>query len=229
MAVAAVGFAGFGKETVRFLAGLRAHNEKDWFDAHRADYEAAFLAPAQAFVEALAPRLRKIEPDVAAEPRVNGSIMRINRDIRFSKDKSPYKDHLDLWFWTGEKKGWDSSGFFFRLTPDRLLLGAGMHGFMPPALARYRAAVLDAKKGAALARVVEALRAKGYDVGTETYKKVPGGVAADHPRAALLRHSGLHAGWEGKHPRELGAPTFVSFVAERFAAVAPIHRWLRGI
>jgi uncharacterized protein (TIGR02453 family) len=222
-------FAGFPRETVRFLAGLRDNNDKAWFDAHRADYEAAFLAPAVAFVEALGPRLRKIEPGVAAEARVNGSIMRINRDIRFSKDKSPYKDHMDLWFWTGDKKGWDSSGFFFRLTPDRLLLGAGMHGFMPPALARYRQAVLDPKRGAALARLVEALRADGYDVGTETYKKVPAGAPADHPRAALLRHSGLHAGWEGKHPAQLRAPAFADFVAERFKAVAPLHRWLRSI
>jgi uncharacterized protein (TIGR02453 family) len=108
-------FAGFGKETVRFLDGLRSHNKKVWFDAHREDYEQAFLAPAQAFVAALGPRLRKLVPEVHVEPRVNGSIMRINRDVRFSKDKTPYKDHLDLWFWTGERKGWDGSGFFFRL------------------------------------------------------------------------------------------------------------------
>ncbi len=192
-------FPGFPKETVRYLAGIRDHNKKEWFDAHRDDYEGAFLAPAVAFAEALAPRLRKIEPEVQVEPRVNGSLMRINRDIRFSKDKSPYKDHLDLWFWTGDRKGWDSSGFFFRLTPKTLLLGAGMHRFEPPALARYRAAVLDDRKGAALAAIVAKLRKAGYDVGTESYKKVPAGVAPDHPRAALLRHGGLHAGWEGKH------------------------------
>jgi uncharacterized protein (TIGR02453 family) len=141
-----VTFAGFPRETLRFLAGIRAHNDKAWFEAHRDDYQTFFLAPAMAFADALAPKLRKIEPDVNVEPRVNGSIMRINRDVRFSKDKSPYKDHLDMWFWTGDRKGWDSSGFFFRLTPDGLLLGAGMHGFMPEVLPRYRAAVLDAKR-----------------------------------------------------------------------------------
>ena len=222
-------FDGFGAETVRFLAGLSAHNEKAWFDAHRTDYERAFLAPAQAFAEALGPRLRKIEPDINVEPRVNGSIMRINRDIRFSKDKSPYKDHLDMWFWTGDRKGWDSSGFWFRLTPDRLMLGAGMHMFEKEALARYRKAVLDAKRGPALEKIVASLRTGGYDVGTESYKKVPAGVPADHPRAALLRHGGLHAGWEGKHPAELRRSAFVGFVGEHFAAVAPLHRWLRGM
>jgi uncharacterized protein (TIGR02453 family) len=222
-------FDGFPRETVRFLAGLRDHNDKKWFEAHRDDYQQAFLAPAVAFCEAVAPKLRKIEPQVSVEPRVNGSIMRINRDIRFSKDKSPYKDHLDLFFWTGDRKGWDTSGFFFRLTPDRLMLGGGMHGFAPPALARYRAAVLDGRKGPALATAVAKLRAAGYDVGTESYKKTPAGVASDHPRAALLRHGGLHAGWEGKHPAELGKPAIVDFVAKHFAGAAPIHRWLRAM
>jgi uncharacterized protein (TIGR02453 family) len=222
-------FGGFPRETVRFLAGIRAHNDKAWFEGHRDDYQTFFLAPAVAFAEALGPKLRKIDPDVTVEPRVNGSIMRINRDIRFSKDKSPYKDHLDMWFWTGDRKGWDASGFFFRLRPDGLLLGAGMHGFMPEMLPRYRAAVLDARKGAALAATVAKLRKAGYDVGSESYKKVPAGVGADHPRAALLRHGGLHAGWEGKLPAALGTPKIVDFVAKHYAAVAPIHRWLRGI
>jgi hypothetical protein len=136
---------------------------------------------------------------------------------------------MDLWFWTGDKKGWDSSGFFFRLTADNLLLGAGMHGFQPEALARYRAAVLDEKRGGALARLVASLRKDGFDVGTESYKKVPAGAPAEHPRAALLKHGGLHAGWEGKHPSELGTAKLVDFVADRFKAVAPIHRWLRTI
>src|SRR5215831_13499583 len=199
-------FTGFPKETVRFLSGIRDHNEKEWFEAHRDDYQRFFLAPAVAFAEALAPRLRKIEPAVSVEPRVNGSIMRINRDIRFSKDKSPYKDHLDLWFWTGDRKGWDCSGFFFRMQPDTLLLGAGMHRFQPQALAAIAAK----------------LRKAGYEVGSEMYKKLPAGVAADHPRAALLRHGGMHAGWEGKHPAELRRPAFIGFVAEQYAAVAPL-------
>ena len=160
---------------------------------------------------------------------MNGSILRINRDIRFSKDKSPYKDHLDLWFWTGDRKGWESSGFFFRLSPDRLLLGAGMHQFAAVVLPRYRAAVLDPRKGAALAAIVARLRKAGYQVGTESYKRVPPGMPADHPRAALLRHGGLHAAWDGKLPRELGTAAFVAFAAKHFAALAPLHRWLGSI
>ena len=104
-----------------------------------------------------------------------------------------------------------------------------MHGFAPPALARYRAAVLDGHKGSALAATAAKLRKAGYEVGTESYRRVPPGAAPDHPRAALLRHGGLHAGWEGKHPAALGKPEIVDFVAKHYAAVVPIHRWLRAM
>jgi hypothetical protein len=122
-----------------------------------------------------------------------------------------------------------SSGFFFRLTPNRLILGAGIHNFAPPARGRYREAVLDSKRGGPLSRLVRSLRDDGYDVGNESYKKVPAGVPSDHPRAALMRHTGLHAMWEGKHSPALRSPGFVDFVADHFAAVAPIHRWLRSM
>jgi uncharacterized protein (TIGR02453 family) len=151
---------------------------------------------------------------------------RIHRDTRFAKDKRPYKDHLDLFFWSGKKKSWDCSGFFFRLTPKTLIVGAGMHGFPPPVLARYRGAVLDDRRGAALAKVVAKARAAGYTVGGESYKKTPRGVAETHPRAALLKHGGLHAGWEGKHPRELHSPKIIDVLIEHYAAASPLHAWL---
>lgn len=222
-------FSGFPKDTVRFLSGVSRNNDKRWFDAHREDYEQYFVEPARAFVEALAPRLRKLDREVQAVARVNGSIMRIHRDVRFSKDKTPYKDHLDLWFWTGENRGWDGSGFFFRPTPARLILGAGTHVFGPPALARYRREVLSDKRGAALMTVVAELKRRGYPVGGETYKRVPRGVPPEHPRAALLKHGGLFATWQGQHPKELGSARFVDFAAAHFGRLAPLHAWLAGL
>jgi uncharacterized protein (TIGR02453 family) len=222
-------YGGIPRETVKFLTALSRNNDKAWFEAHRDDYDAYYLAPALELVSALGPRLRKLDRDIQAVPKVNGSVMRIHRDVRFSKEKTPYKDHLDLWFWSGDKKGWDSSGFFFRLTPKRLMLGAGMHGFMPPVLARYRAAVLDAKNGPALAKIVDKVKKAGLAVGGETYKKTPRGVADDHPRASLLKHSGLFGGWEGAHPKELGSAKLIDFIADRMGTIAPIHAWLRAM
>jgi uncharacterized protein (TIGR02453 family) len=222
-------FSGFSASTIRFLAGLSRNNDKRWFDAHRDDYETYFVDPARAFVEAIAPRLKKLDRDVQAVPTVNGSILRIHRDVRFSKDKTPYKDHLDLWFWSGDNRGWDGSGFFFRLTPTRLILGAGTHVFAPPVLNRYRKQVLNEKRGAALAKLVATLQSEGFAVGGETYKKTPRGVPADHARATLLRHGGLYATWEGKHPKELGTVRCVDFAATHFGRIAPVHAWLAGL
>lgn len=219
-------FEGFPKETVAFLAGLSKHNDKEWFEAHRDDYEASFLAPGLAFVEAIRSKLAKLTPKASAERE---SMMRIYRDTRFAKDKRPYKDHLDLFFWCGKKKTWEAPGYFFRLTPTILMLGSGMHTFAPATLAKYRKAVLDAKKGPSLARVVTALAKGGYEIGGETYKRVPRGADEDHPRAALLKHGGLYATWEGKHPKELFGPKAIDFVVARFEATAPINAWLAGL
>ena len=127
-------FSGFPAGTATFLQGIGENNEKTWFDAHRDAYEACYVAPAKAFVAAIGPRLREISPDVSFEPKVNGSIFRINRDVRFSKDKRPYRNHIDLWFWHGAHRGSASPGFFFRMYSDRLILGAGMHQLEKPQL-----------------------------------------------------------------------------------------------
>ena len=79
----------FPAGTLEFLADLGPHNSKFWFDANRQRYEAAYLDPAKAFVDAIGPRLRELVPGIATEARVNGSIFRVNRDTRFSKDKTP--------------------------------------------------------------------------------------------------------------------------------------------
>jgi uncharacterized protein (TIGR02453 family) len=83
-------FSGFPKDTIRFLSGLRKNNDRSWFEGHREQYQVGFVEPAKAFVEAITPRLHKIDPGIRAEARVNGSILRLNRDLRFSKDKTPY-------------------------------------------------------------------------------------------------------------------------------------------
>ena len=118
----------FPAETVAFLTDLRAHNDKAWFDSNRVRYESGYLEPAKEFVELIGPALAKLVPGIRAEPSVRGSIFRINRDVRFSSDKRPYKDHLDFWFWEGDRKA-AVSGLFLRVWPDGVVVGAGAHGF----------------------------------------------------------------------------------------------------
>jgi uncharacterized protein (TIGR02453 family) len=216
----------FPAETHQFLGGLQRNNSKEWFEANRDLYEAGYVAPAREFVEAFGPRLRKISPTVRYEAKINGSIARINRDVRFSKDKRPYKDHLDLWFWHGEKRGWDRPGFFLRITLERLFLGTGMHQFDGKMLDDFRAAVLADKSGRALVAAVGKVKAAGaYEIGGASRKTVPRGYDSAHERAGFLLHEGLYAGLD--LPSETAtARGFVDAAYAHFAATWPISKWL---
>lgn len=219
-------FAGFPKPGIAFLRGLEKNNAKPWFDANRGDYQAHLLEPAKQFVVAMGARLSKLDDDVHAEPSVGGSIFRINRDIRFSKDKTPYKTHLDLWFWTGPDKKAAHSGFFFRMHARTLLLGVGVHEFPKERLDPYRNAVADDETGRALGSLTAKLEKAGYDVGGEHYKKVPKGYDPDHPRARLLRYNALHAGIEMPLPAEVHSAKLVTLCAGHYKKLLPLHQWL---
>jgi uncharacterized protein (TIGR02453 family) len=219
-------FEGFGPETFAFLRDLTLNNERAWFTANRERYETFYLAPALAFIEAIGPRLEAALPGgVKYEPRVSGSLFRINRDVRFSKDKTPYKSHIDMWFWTGEKKGWDTPAYFMRLLPDSCAIGGGMHHLGKEALGAYRRAVVDEMPGAALEAAVTKVPA-AYEVGQATRKTVPRGYDAAHPRARYLPHEGLVAVLEEALPPEVESAAFVDACVAHFQAVSPINEWL---
>lgn len=226
-----MGFEGFSDETFRFLAELTANNEKAWFEANRGRYEAHYLAPALAFIEAIGPRLREELPGaVQYEARVNGSLFRINRDVRFSKDKTPYKNHIDMWFWQGERKGWESPGYYMRLLPDEMILGAGMHHFSKEGLEAFRRAVLDDASGKALEETVATIEGVGpYAVVGESRKTVPRGYDAAHPRSHFLRFEGLTAHMESRIPSEAASPEFVDICFGHFRSLSPINVWLTDV
>jgi uncharacterized protein (TIGR02453 family) len=222
-------FEGFGPGTFAFLRDLAQHNDREWFNANRARYEAYYLAPALTFISEIGPRLAAELPgDVRFEARVNGSLFRINRDVRFSKDKSPYKDHIDMWFWTGDRKGWETPGYFMRLTPERWAIGAGIHHLSKAGLEVYRNAVVDDARGreleAAVARIGDA-----YEVGPAVRKTVPRGYDSDHPRAGYLLFQGLVAMLEAPLPDEAAGRGFVDYCAGHFKAVSPVNEWLAGL
>jgi uncharacterized protein (TIGR02453 family) len=219
-------FDGFPPGALRFLRELGENNTREWFHAHREDYETLLLEPARDFVIAMGEELRAIGADVHADPRVNGSIFRINRDTRFAKDKRPYKDHLDLWFWEGTGPSRLCPGYWFRLAPEELILGAGRHHFEPPLLERFREAVADRDRGEALQRAVEGVRSAGFEVGGQRYKRVPAGYDVPPEREDLMRHDGLYAYTELSPPPETHTSDFPRFCAERWRELKPVQDWL---
>lgn len=219
-------FTGFPAETITFLKRLSKSNSKQWFDAHRGDYESFYLEPAKAFVEAAGEAIRVFNPEVVAEPKVNGSIWRINRDIRFSADKTPYKDHLDISFWEGDRKT-AVSGYFFRITPEGIGLGVGAHGFDKERLAAYRRAVVDTEKRNRLLEAAATAKKAGYPLQGEHYKRLPRGFE-DTPEAAhgLLRYNSLWVGLDEPHPKSLATRGIVGWAVRRWEKLDPLHRWL---
>ncbi len=173
--------------TIGFLADLRANNDRQWFAAHKAAYEAGLKRPAESFAQALAGEL-----EAATGERHEYRIFRIHRDVRFSNDKTPYNAHLHISL--SPEGGCRDGGpaWMFGLDPDGLTLGAGIFAFAPPRLDGWRALVTG-PRGARVAALLDRLRTEQVRVSDPELKRVPAPYPADHPQAALLRHKGLTA------------------------------------
>lgn len=222
-------FRGFTPDAFSFLRELSENNNRDWFDANKPRYERELLAPAVALVAAVGERLRAEFPHVTYDTRTNGSgsLMRIYRDTRFSADKSPYKTQIAMMFSSGTGKKTESPGFGLQLSLRGVETMAGMFRFTKEGLSRYRAAVDDDASGAELEGACEAIEAGGgYRLEGRTYKRVPRGFDPDHPRADLLRHSGLYAGAPVLPVDAALSVGLADAVVDHFRHMAPIEEWL---
>jgi uncharacterized protein (TIGR02453 family) len=222
----AVEFEGFSKGTSAFLADLAAHNDRAWFAENRARYEAELLERQRLFVDAVGGAFAGLDPRVQCVPSVDRSIFRINRDTRFSHDKSPYKTHSDLWFWIGNDRK-TAPGYFMRIHPAGLWVGCGAHRLEPGQLARLRGAIVAPASGGELQALLGSLATDGYEVGEATLKRVPAGFSADAPRAELLRYTVVHAIKKFEPaPVEFESAAFVPWCMGRFERVKPLVDWL---
>jgi uncharacterized protein (TIGR02453 family) len=221
----------FTARSLTFLRGLARTNRRDWFLAHRADYEGAILGPMRALVEEMDVRLARLAPEIVGDPK--RSIFRIYRDVRFSKDKSPYKTHAACWFFhrdashrVGQESHGGGAGFYFHVQPGRSLNGGGI--WMPPreALGKLRDAL--AEKPAAFERAVTApavvRRFDGLDEDA-VLTRVPRGYAPDHPAAKWLRYRSFTLGRMLTDAQVTG-PRLPDLLAEDFALMLPLVRWL---
>lgn len=222
--------AGFTEETFGFLADLEAHNAKDWFDANRDRYEAHWKAPGLAFVEAMRPRLAALDPALRAEARINASLRRINRDVRFSADKSPYMPALHLIFSTGGAFNRDP-GMHLVLTPGGVGYGAGLYGLAPDVLARYRDRVCDPAAAGALVHALDRAATVGARLGEPDLARPPKGYAAEGRAADLLRHRSIVVRTFGNDapPSAVIGPGAIDWAIGTTEAFLPLLAWLREI
>ncbi len=220
-------FEGFPKECLTFYEGLAEHNDKEWFEAHREDFDRYVMEPARLFVVDMGERLKEIAPRIVADPKVNRSLFRINRDTRFSQDKRPYKTNLAALFWEGPGKRMECPGFYFHLEPTGLMLGGGLYRFPKDLLGPYREAVVDPKHGPALAEAAQkAVKGLKTELGGLHYKRVPQGYDPEHPLADLLRHNGLYVGADVGLPLALHGPDLIDLCFDTYQKILPLHQWL---
>lgn len=226
------GFAGFRPPAIRFLRDLARHNAKPWFEAHRAVYDGELRAPMQALIEEVDVRLAGFAPEITGDPR--RSMFRIHRDVRFSKDKSPYKTHVAAWFFHsdagrgvgGEAEG--GAGFYFHLEPSRCSIGAGI--WMPPRplLARIRAALIDDVEGFEAIVLGRGFRRRFGDLDEDgMLTRLPRGYTEEHPAARWLRYQSFTAGRMLTRQDALSR-RLPTLLAREFEALTPLVRWLNG-
>ena len=222
-------FDGFPREGLDFLVELAEHNTRDWFSANRQRYLDHLQGPALDFVEQVGGHLQADHPDLRFSTATNGSgsLMRINRDVRFSADKSPYKTAVAGMWWLGEGKKTQRPAYGFHLEADCMYLMGGMFHFDAGQLARYRDAVLDDDLGPRLAEAVAQLESDStLQVGGEHYKRVPRGIPADHERERLLRFSSLVVMPPTLSAEDATSARAVDLVVERLRRTRPAVDWL---
>ncbi len=181
-------FKGFSKELVRFYEKLAQNNNRDWFQENKQRYREVALYPMCDFISAFAPRLEEIAPFYIADPRPNGgSVFRIHRDVRFSKDKKPYKEHLACQFRHQAGKDAHAPGFYLHIDLEGIRYGGGLWLPPPPKLAKIREAIdSHSKKWRAIRNDPDIISEFG-EVHGDGLKTAPKGYDKDHPDIIDLR------------------------------------------
>ena len=198
-------FSGWPEEALDFYEGLEADNSKAYWTSQKAVYEQKVLGPMNELLEELGPEFGE------------GKVFRPYRDVRFSKDKSPYKTQMGARLGRG----------YIQLSAKGLAAGDGMYGMESDQLDRYRRAVAHDTTGTELERVIAGIEQRGYGVyGRDVLKSAPRGYSADHPRIGLLRYKGIVAWIEWPVEPWLETAAAKDRITSFLRATQPLGAWL---
>jgi uncharacterized protein (TIGR02453 family) len=217
----------FTSGLMKFLRDLSSNNDREWFEANRDRYERDMLEPALEFIEAFAPYLRRISPHfVASTKRSGGSLFRIHRDIRFSKDKTPYKTHLGIQFRHEAAKDAHAPGFYFHIQPGESFAGAGIWHPDNPTLTNIRQAIVDDPR--TWKRVAYGKRfGDNYELAGDSLKRPPRGFDEDHPYVEDLKRKDF-VGMSSFSEREITSEDLLKNFSERCRGASGFVEFLCG-
>lgn len=219
-------FAGFSKPFVAFFTGLKRNNSKTYFEAKREIYENVVKPEMAAFILAVGEGLKRISPYFMADPRVGGSMYRINRDIRFSANKMPYKTHGAALFYHQQGGRHELPAFYFQIDPDAVLFAAGHYMVSPENLDLIRRAI--AHNGDLLAAILKrsAFKKRFGEIEGEKLKKPPRGYDEEHPHVELLKLKQYLIEEEEPVKNWIDDPRIVKRSLDSFRASAPLVQFL---
>ena len=213
----------FTPKTLSFLRALKRHNDRDWFEARREEYERYVRGPMVEIIAHLAEDFRSFAPDLVASERA--SLYRVYRDTRFSADKSPLKTHIAAVFpWRGLAKH-EGAGLYFHVAPGEVWAGGGMYMPRGPQLHLVREHI--AARHRRLRAIVQhpSFRREVGEIEGEKLSRVPHGFPKDHPAAEYLRYRQFLAGRE--YPASFAvSPRFYPRLLALFRAIAPLCAFL---
>ncbi len=218
-------FAGFPADFFAFFQDLQIHNDRAWFNANKSRYYESVVDPISAFIVCMAPRLRKISPHYVADPRPHGgSMFRIYRDTRFSKDKSPYKTHAGVQFRHEAGKDAHAPGFYIHLAADELYFGGGVWLPPNPQLGIIRDAIVDNAR--AWSRVANARAAREIGgIQGDSLQRPPRGFDPEHPHIEYLKRKSFYLMAKAA-PHDALKPAFIDQVEDAFKRAAPLNRFV---
>jgi len=217
-------FAGFPVETIRFLRALKRNNDRDWFMAHKDQYESFIKAPSLSLIEALKPGLKKITPLVVASPRCLG---RIYRDTRFSEDKRPYKNYISFLFRDPKADKEFSPSFYAGYDPSGVSYGVGIYNFSTLQRDYFRNRIIDPVHGKKFTQIVKKIRSgKRFEFRGSALKRMPLGFTANHPNAEFLLYNGLYVSFEEDLPKDFSSRKFSERMLKLFVEAKPVYEWL---
>ncbi len=202
-----------------FLEALRMNNNREWFQVNKARYEAEVRDPMRRFIGDFGPHLRTISSHFVADPRANGgSLFRIYRDVRFSKDKSPYKTNVGAQFRHAAGRDVHAPGFYLHLEPGNVFIAGGVWHPDRRALNQIRDAIVEHPQQ--WKRLTKALHLAG-----DTLKRPPKGYDPEHPLLVDLKRKDFiaHADFT---PDQACTPNFMSLFTQTCQTFAPLTRFL---
>lgn len=218
-------FKGLPGDFFAFFAELAANNEREWFNSNKARYYESVVNPVAEFIVCMAPRLQAISAHYVADPRPHGgSMFRIYRDTRFSRDKTPYKTHAGVQFRHEAGKDAHAPGFYVHLDRAGLFFGGGIWLPPGPRLGRIRDAIADNPRAWAQVVSAPAVRQAGGVQG-DSLKRPPRGFDAEHPHIEDLKKKSFYVMTEAPAEDAL-EPAFLEQVDRAFRRAAPLNRFI---